>query len=200
MATTNFAMPSTQRGLVEQAFLHRALGVVGQPHYNSPVVFFGQTTSASSVELFIAGKTGAITTGTGNPGASDLHRLYIPEDAAVLFRAYAMAYNITDNTLDFANSYVGGVQNVGGTVAAIVDYDTVAGGTQAFVLEADVVAKTASTCSITFAADNTNKALTVTVTGIAAKTHNWVVSVEPVCYISKLDNISRYGDVTGFRT
>lgn len=199
MATTAFGMPNTQRGLVEQAWLHRALGVVGQPHYNSPVVFFGQTTADADVELFIAGKTGVPQSGAALANA-DLHRLYIPEDAALLFRAYAMAYNITDNTLDLASSYVGGAKNIAGTVAANVDYDTVTGGTQAFVLEADVVNVTTAGLVLTFAADNTAKALTVTANGLAAKTHNWVVSIEPVVYISKLDNISRYGDVTGFRT
>ena len=195
MATTPITMPSTQRGLVEQAFLHRALGVVGQPHYNSPILFFGQTTADADAELFIAGK-GYV----GTNAADQYHRLYIPEDSGLIFRAYAMAYNVTDNTIDYAGSFVGGIQNVGGTTAAIVDYDTVAGGTQAFVAEADMVQKTTAGLTVTFAADNTLDALTVTANGLAAKTHNWVVSIEPVCYIGKNDNTHRYGDVTGYRT
>jgi hypothetical protein len=177
MPTVPFLMASTQKETYEQLFLHHHLSCTN-PNAWAALTYYGQTTNATPTELFINGKLGV---GTAN---ANKHRLFIPESSALMFEAYAMAYNRTDDIFPVAAKYVGGVSNVNGSVNALKDYDGVAGGTQAFIIDTIQNVLVGGTL-VSFVADDTNDALTVTVTGVAAKVIDWYVTLVATAYIAE---------------
>lgn len=105
----------------------------------------GVTTNATPTELFVDGISG--------------RRIPVPQDSLVGIAAYYVGFNVTDSEGDFEGRNIL-VRNFGGTVAIIG-----ASGT----LFTEINDGTGTT-ALALAADNTNKAVSFTVTGTAAKT------------------------------
>lgn len=182
MATDKFKIAKTRKDTIIQKFLDDDLNGLGSSgSMGAPLIYRGRTTDATPTELYIGGKRPITTT----PTANGINRLYLPESSAVLFSAFALAFNITDDALGLASWYRGGVSNINGTVAAIKDYETTTGGTQAFFVDpafgsvavplAQGLSTATGTNAVAFTADDTNDALVVTVTGTAGKTQEWRV-------------------------
>lgn len=190
-----FKIAKTHKDVIIQKFMDTDLNGLGSGGSHGELIYRGRTTNATPTELFIGGKT---QTGTGN-----VRRLYMPENSAILYIAYALAWNQTDDVLQLANLYRGGVKNTNNTVAAIKDYETTTGGTQAFSLDpafASVavplyqgLSYNLASDTVAFTADDTNKSMTVTATGTAAKTIIWNVFLQ--CFtITSTANDRFYGD------
>lgn len=201
MATDKFRIAKDRRAVVIQKFLDDDLNGLGSSASSgAPLVFMGRTTDATPTEIYIGGKLPVSNTQVS--GAAGINRLYLPDTSCVIFQAYALAYNVTDANIGMASWYRGGVQNVAGTVSAIKDYDSTTGGTQAFIVDpafatvavplSQGLSYATGTNAVSFAADDTNDALTVTVTGTAAKTINWKVYMH--CYTISLTSDRFYGD------
>lgn len=175
MPQTQWTLAKTHKELMRQKFLDTQLGAENFGHIIDPVVYMGRTTGNTPAEIFVGGKA---HTGTGN-----VRRIVLPESSIIMFEAYAIAYNRTDNLCAHAARYYGGFQNLAGTLTGLVDYDLVTGGSQPFVRD-PVVAAVAqgmnlapSSTAVVFAA--TGDEMTVTVTGITAKVVDWKVFVIP---------------------
>lgn len=194
MPTTNYQLAKTHKDVVLQKFMDGNFDGMGSNDPLNPIIYLGRTTGNTPTEIFIGGKT---QTGTNN-----VRRLYLPESSVVLFEAYVLAFNKTDDILAVASKYVGGIKNINGTTAAVKDYETTTGGTQAFSLDpafATVAVPLTQGLSffsgaeaVSFAADDTNDALTVTVTGLSGKTIDWKVYLIPYVLAETSDRF--YGD------
>lgn len=187
MAQTLYKIAKTQQALMEQRFLDDTLGSVND-NALFPVIYRGKTVNATPAEIFVGGKA--------QTGAGNIRRIYLPESSFLLYEAYALAYNSTDNTVAHACKYYGSVQNLAGSLTSPLDYDLVTGGNQGFVKDG-VIATVAqginyqpSSTAVSFG--TTGTALTVTVTGIAAKTVFWKVYLIPYTIAQTTDLF--YGD------
>jgi hypothetical protein len=199
VVTDRFKLAKTRKDVILQKFLDDDLNCLGSNiNVGSPLVYYGRTTDATPTEIFIGGKLPITTT----PAANGINRLYLPESSAVIFTAFALAYNFTGDSLGLASHYKGGVSNINTTTAAIKDYETTTGGTQAFFADplfatvavplAQGLTFATGTNAVSFTADDTNDALVVTVTGTAAVVLNWKVYLH--CYTISETSDRFYGD------
>lgn len=121
---------------------------------NINLVFRGTVTGTGAVEIFVDGIVNK--------------RIVLPQDSCISYVA-KLAAIATDFSSGAGGVAQGSITNLNGTVAAV------ANGT--------VVTYPTASPAVTLAvvADNTNKALTFTVAGTAAKTHYCEITVELSC-------------------
>ena len=177
MPTTPIGIAKTHRAIIEQQIIGHTLP--------RELIYRGVTTNATPTEIFILGKVG-----NASKDPTSVRRLWLPESCLIMYDAFVVAYNVTDDTLIHAAKYVGGVANLNNTVSALRDYDG-AGGLNSYVMDTEHAFASAGTCA--FTPDNTNKSLNVVVTGVAAKTIEWIVNLVPVNYTSEISSFY-YGD------
>lgn len=180
MPTTPTRVARTHREILEQQIIGHKLP--------SELLYRGVTTNAATTEIFMLGKTGDA------PGESR-RRLWLPESCLVMFECFATAYNVTDDSFVHAAKYVGGVANVNGTISAVKDYDGVTAGTQAAAMDSmqNFVGAGLPAIPVTFILDTTAQSVNIAVTGLAAKTIEWVLSFYPQAYTSEISSFF-YGD------
>lgn len=121
-----------------------------------PFRYSGTTTDGSATEIFVNGISG--------------QRVGVPQESALGVFALHVGHNSTDDEADFHGA-VALLENDGGTTALI--------GSQGTIFTE--INDGTGTSSITLAADNTNDALALSVTGTAAKTIYHEVIVFFVC-------------------
>lgn len=128
------------------------------------LIWEGTTTDNVATELFLRSKD--------NPASGG--RLLIPNNTLIVGNGIFAAYNDTDNTVLCSGRFAVGVTNLNGTVAAsgvTLEWDTAATDANPFIQYFVGSAGFAVTYN------NTLDALTVTVTGTAARVIRWRVEL-----------------------
>lgn len=118
--------------------------------------FVGQTVNATPTELFVDGL------------AVPAYRLGLMDDSVMQCTFQGVCLDMTNGA---------GTQTRGFTGAVTIQNKN---GTASLVGAAVVTPVGAGTATLAFTADNTNKALALTVTGVAATTLNWEIQVQIV--------------------
>ena len=131
---------------------------------------FGATGDAQFGRYVLRKQTSNATTAsatTNDLGAGTTNQPVLPSDSAMMFSALVVArQNTTGDTKSW--TITGAIRNTAGTVSLVGTPTVTATGADAG----------AAAWTIAAVADNTNKALGISVTGEAAKTINWVIVVQ----------------------
>ena len=122
------------------------------------VAWSGTTTDATAKEIFIDG------------GINSDSRLVLPTNTVLIAQGFFNAFNATDSTVLANGRFALSVSNIGGVVAAsgvTLEWDAASVDANPFIQYF------VGSAGLVFAYNNTTKSITLTVTGIAAKTVRW---------------------------
>jgi hypothetical protein len=128
------------------------------------LIWEGTTTDNVATELFLRSKD--------NPALGG--RLLIPNNSVIVGQGLFVAYNDTDNTILCSGRFAVSLTNLAGTIAAsgtTLEWDAAATDANPFIQYV------VGSAGLAIAYNNTLDALTVTVTGTAAKVIRWRIEL-----------------------
>lgn len=135
--------------------------------YEQKLVWEGTTLDNVATELFLRSKD--------NPASGG--RLLIPNNSVIVGQGLFVAYNDTDNTILCSGRFAISTTNLAGTVAAsgaTLEWDAAATDANPFINYF------VGSAGLAIAYNNTLDAITVTVTGTAARVIRWRVELTDV--------------------
>lgn len=135
--------------------------------YEQKLVWEGTTLDNVATELFLRSKD--------NPASGG--RLLIPNNSVIVGQGLFVAYNDTDNTILCSGRFAISTTNLAGTVAAsgaTLEWDAAATDANPFINYF------VGSAGLAIAYNNTLDAITVTVTGTAARVVRWRVELTDV--------------------
>jgi hypothetical protein len=135
--------------------------------YEQKLVWEGTTTDNVATELFLRSKD--------NPASGG--RLLIPNNSVIVGQGLFVAYNDTDNAVLCSGRFAISTTNLAGTVAAsgaTLEWDAAATDANPFINYF------VGSAGLAIAYNNTLDAITVTVTGTAARVVRWRVELTDV--------------------
>lgn len=179
MATERRTLAKNRKQVIQQALIEGGGYRLGAD-YPGHVVYYGKTTGNTPTELFIGGKGAATVQGTAY-----YNRLYLPESTVLMGDYNAVIFNATDDTFSYDKGHVV-IANINATTAGldVLNGDATAGDDifvryaipeSAALDDGLTVSEFLAGATLAWTADNTEDALILTVTGVAAKDIYWKV-------------------------